>query len=230
MDVAQVKGHLATAGLSVVEEARDSNDTGWRLRIGCNAIVNVYDSGKIVVQGKNPYPVRKALGLDDANHALSNGIAQTSGVARKVFVVYGHDTKARGELEAMLRRWGLDPLILDQLPSGGQTIIEKLESVRQDAKYAVVMATPDDVGHRKDHPDEKLFRARQNVVLESGMMLALLGRQRVAILLPSSVDMERPSDIHGLIYIPYKDSVTEAGLTLAKEINAQGIAIDLAKV
>ena len=45
----------------------------------------------------------------------------------KVFVVYGHDTEAKTHLEAMLRRWGLEPLILDQLPSKGQTIIEKLE-------------------------------------------------------------------------------------------------------
>src|SRR5687768_8725018 len=34
--------------------------------------------------------------------------------------------KSRTELEAMLRRWELEPLILDQLTSGGQTIIEKL--------------------------------------------------------------------------------------------------------
>jgi predicted nucleotide-binding protein len=147
-----------------------------------------------------------------------------------VFVVYGHDAEARGQLEAMLRRWGLDPLILDQLPSGGQTIIEKLESVRGQANYAVVLATADDEGHRRARPDEKLSRARQNVVLELGMMLALLARSRVAILLPSGAEMERPSDIHGLIYIPYKEGVAEAGLTLAKEIDAQGIRIDLNKV
>jgi predicted nucleotide-binding protein len=39
----------------------------------------------------------------------------------------------------MLRRWGLEPLILDQLPSGGQTIIEKLENLREEAKFAVVL-------------------------------------------------------------------------------------------
>ena len=149
---------------------------------------------------------------------------------RSVFVVYGHDGPARTELEAMLRRWGLNPLILDQLTSGGQTIIEKLERVRQEASFAVVLATPDDEGHRADHPDEKAFRARQNVVLELGMMLSVLGRDRVAILMKDQVSMERPSDIQGLIYIPFKDEVREAALTLAKEINAKGISIDLQKV
>lgn len=151
-------------------------------------------------------------------------------VSRKVFVVYGHDDKARTELEAMLRRWALEPLILDQLASGGQTIIEKLESVRREASFAVVLATPDDEGHRKDHPEEKAFRARQNVVLELGMVLSVLGRKKVAVLLKTGVEMERPSDIQGLIYIAFKDDVKEAALTLAKEINAQGIPIDLSKV
>ena len=150
--------------------------------------------------------------------------------SRKVFVVYGHDTKSRTELEAMLRRWGLDALILDQLTSGGQTIIEKLESVRREANFAVILATPDDEGHRKDHPEEKAHRVRQNVVLELGMMLTVLGRSRVAVLLKTDVQMERPSDIQGLIYIPFKDDVRESALALAKEINAQGIQIDLSRV
>ena len=62
------------------------------------------------------------------------------------------------------------------------------------------------------------------------MMLAVLGRPRVAVLLKSQVNMERPSDIQGLIYISYKDNVQEAALTLAKEINEHGIKIDLSRV
>ena len=42
--------------------------------------------------------------------------------------------------------------------------------------------------------------------------------------------MEKPSDIQGLIYIPFKEDVKEASLALAKEIHAKGIAIDLKKV
>lgn len=165
------------------------------------------------------------------NYAVPAAKAGTgAAVPRNVFVVYGHDEKARNELEAMLRRWSLEPLILDQLTSGGQTIIEKLESVRREASFAVVLATPDDEGHRRDHPGEKAYRARQNVVLELGMMLSVLGRSKVAVLLKTGANMERPSDIHGLIYISFKDDVKEAALTLAKEINAQGIPIDLDKV
>lgn len=131
----------------------------------------------------------------------------------------------------MLRRWGLEPLILDQLPSEGQTIIEKLEKYQADVKFAVVLATPDDEGHRAGRVDEKASRARQNVVLELGMLLSRLGRSRIAILLKDQKDMERPSDIHGLIYIPFKDDLQkEAGTTLAKEMSAQGYHIDVRKL
>jgi predicted nucleotide-binding protein len=130
----------------------------------------------------------------------------------------------------MLRRWGLEPLILDQLPSEGQTIIEKLESYTSEVNFAVVLATPDDQGHRADRPDERTYRARQNVVLELGMLLSKLGRKKVAILLKDQENMERPSDIQGLIYIPFKDSLKDAGLMLAKEMCAQGYQIDVAKL
>jgi predicted nucleotide-binding protein len=62
------------------------------------------------------------------------------------------------------------------------------------------------------------------------MMLAVLGRPRVAILLKSDLAMDKPSDIQGLIYIPFKENVSEAKLTLAKEMHSQGINIDLSKV
>ncbi|MCY4511869.1 MAG: nucleotide-binding protein [Acidobacteria bacterium] len=67
----------------------------------------------------------------------------------------------------------------------------------------------------------------QNVVLELGMLLASpnLGRSRVVIFLKDQYAMERPSDIQGLIYIPFHDRVTEAGTLLAKELTEQGIPI-----
>ena len=39
--------------------------------------------------------------------------------------------------------------------------------------------------------------------------------------------MEKPSDIAGLLYIPYTDNVDDGELLLAKELNKQGLHIDL---
>ena len=106
-----------------------------------------------------------------------------------------------------------------------------LRTCRLSSYFAdTTLATLDDEGHRAGHPDEKSFRARQNVVLELGMLLSKLGRQRVAILLKKQDRMERPSDIQGLIYIPFRDDLKDAGVLLAKEMVAQGYQIDVWKL
>jgi predicted nucleotide-binding protein len=129
----------------------------------------------------------------------------------------------------MLRRWNCEPVVLDQLTSEGDTLIEKLERYGKDTAFAVVLATPDDEGHPRGRPEERRFRVRQNVTLELGMMLNKLGRKKVAILLKQPDDgvMERSSDIDGLIYIRFSDSVGDARIQLANELNKQGLRIDL---
>ena len=221
---------LEKSGYKIKTCDRMVNDKGWQIRCQDGEIVDLYDTGKAVAGGKNSKTMGDLLTGTPTN-ASSGVIAKGKAKdVRNVFVVYGHDTTSRTELEGMLRRWGLNPLILDQIPSGGMTIIEKLESIKETASYAVILSTPDDEGHRANVPTEKAFRARQNVVLELGMMLQLLGRDKVAILIKGQAKMERPSDIQGLIYIPFNETVAEAKLTLAKEINSKGITIDLEKV
>lgn len=227
----EIKACLQAGGFQVANESELSNGTGTQIRLQNGAIVNSYHTGNFNVQGKSQDDVKACLGVQLGQVAAAPQSAVSKPVLSKVFVVYGHDATARTELEAMLRRWRLDPLILDQLPSEGQTIIEKLEKYTAEVKFAVVLATPDDEGHRAGHEDEKSFRARQNVVMELGMMLTQLGRKNVAILMKQQDNMERPSDIQGLLYIPFKDNLQkDAGPLLAKEMAAQGYPISLANL
>ena len=179
--------------------------------------VNCFSSGKYSVQGKNQDAVKAIL---EGNAVYAN---------RRIFVVYGHDEIARTQLEALLRRWDLEPIILDQQASAGQTIIEKLEEYTANVGYAIVLATPDDEGKAKSETATK-SRVRQNVVLELGMFLAKLGRERVAILLKEATDFERPSDIQGLIYIPFQNKVDEVSLNLIRELSRQGYTIDPSRI
>lgn len=232
MNLDDIKACLQAEGFVIASEEPVPNGSGTKLRLTSGAIVNSFHTGNYNVQGKNQDAVKKCLGKSTAQAAVApasqNGVA-TKPKLNKVFVVYGHDNVARNELEAILRRWKLEPLILDQLPSEGQTIIEKLEKYANEVKFAVVLATPDDEGYAVGREHEKAFRVRQNVVLELGMMLTLLGRKNVAILMKQQDNMERPSDIHGLLYIPFKDSLCgEAKTQLAKEMAAQGYSIALA--
>lgn len=207
----EIKEKLDTAkDFSIVEVLNLEYGKQIRLNNGC--LVNCYNTGKTNYQGKN---------IDIVKAFLEN----KAEVNKKVFVVYGHDEIARTQLDAMLRRWDLKPIILDQVASGGKTIIEKLEEYSADVNYAIILATPDDEG--KCLTEEKMRkRVRQNVVLELGMFLSKLGREKVAILLKEADEFERPSDIEGLIYIPFKNNVEEAKVSLAKELAEQNYQID----
>ncbi|MCH5193360.1 MAG: nucleotide-binding protein [Oscillospiraceae bacterium] len=190
---------------------------GKQIKLDNGAIINCYNNGNHNVQGVNTDEIKNFLSQTNSAHN------------RKVFVVYGHDDIARTQLEAMLRRWDLEPIILDQQASGGQTIIEKLEEYGADVGYAIVLATPDDDGKAKTEDNYK-SRVRQNVVLELGMFLSKLGREKVAILLKESDDFEKPSDIQGLIYIPFQTKVDDVSISLIRELSRQGYSIDSTRI
>ena len=217
----QVKALVKKNGYIISSETRTGNNLGTVLKLsnGCN--ISCWDKGTVNCQGKNAGQINKILSGTLPMQATSN---------KKVFVVYGHDGNAKTQLEAMLRRWDLEPLILDQLVSSGQTIIEKLEEYTSQVNFGIVLATPDDIGYPKNDESKKRHRARQNVVLELGMLLSRIGREKVAILLSQSEDMEKPSDIDGLIYIPFKDNIEETKLSLAKEMQSNGYELDIAKL
>lgn len=220
LKIEQVKELIKKSGFTISEEKRAGNDLGMVLKLSNGCIVNCWDKGTVNCQGKNAEEVSKIL---SQNH-------ETPKRNKKVFVVYGHDGNARTQLEAMLRRWDLEPLILDQLISSGQTIIEKLEEFTKQANFGIVLATPDDIGYPKNNESKKQYRVRQNVVLELGMLLSRIGREKVAVLLSQAEEMEKPSDIEGLVYIPFKDNVEEAKVSLAKEMQNNGYELDIAKL
>ena len=201
--------------LSIVEVKDIQYGKSLKLNNGC--IINCFNTGKCSIQGKNQDQIREIL---EGTSPVAN---------KKVFVVYGHDDMAKLQLEALLRRWDLEPIILDQQASAGQTIIEKLEEYGSDVGYAIILATPDDEGKAKTETEYKP-RVRQNVVLELGMFLAKLGREKVAILLKETVNFEKPSDIQGLVYIPFQSKVDEVAISLIRELSKQGYNINASKL
>ena len=120
---------------------------GRAFRLEDGAILNVYASGKCVWQGKETASRGRLTELlgEGAVKKAAGATGQTSAATNKVFIVYGHDVEAREQLELLLRRMKLEPVILQNLPIGGQTIIEKLET-NLDVRYACVLLTPDDEG------------------------------------------------------------------------------------
>ena len=191
-----------------------------------------YHTGKVVVQGKDTDIKQEAEEIFAGKSTLSGGRSRSKAVIdaaptppKRVFIVYGHDRDARDQLELLLRRLKIEPVILQNIPGSGDTIIEKLEQLTN-ADFACVLLTPDDEGRKRDGNKKLRPRARQNVVLELGMVLVRLGRPRVAILVKGD-EIERPSDVEGLIYIPFSDSVDDAKNKLASNLQKAGFDIQI---
>ena len=191
---------------------------GVQFKVENGTVINAYTKGTYIFQGKN---------IDEIKSLIEN---ETHKNSRKVFVVYGHDDMAKIQLEALLRRWDLEPIILDQQATAGQTIIEKLEECIDSVNFGIVLATPDDWGKAKTYSGKYKGRVRQNVVLELGMLLSKLGRDKVAILLKEDSNFEKPSDIQGLIYIPFSNKIEECGMNLIRELSKQNIKIESDKL
>jgi predicted nucleotide-binding protein len=141
--------------------------------------------------------------------------------SNRIFIVHGHDAAPKEELARMLENLGLSPIILHEQPEKGRVIIEKLEQHTSDVDYGFILLTPDDVGSgRGAKPRDLKPRARQNVIFEFGYLMGKLGRNRICCLYTGEV--EKPSDIDGVVYIRFRDSVHEAYEKIVKELRAAG--------
>ncbi len=121
----------------------------------------------------------------------------------KVFIGHGRNITVRNKVKDFIKdACKLEPLILEELPSEGMTIIEKLEKYGRIADYAILILTADDFDKEKGTP-----RARQNVIQELGWFQGVLGRNRTAILLQK--DVEVASNIAGVVYFEFTDNNIE---------------------
>lgn len=150
-------------------------------------------------------------------------------MTNRVFIVHGHDERAKNELEILLTELGLLPIVLHRQPDEGKTVIEKFEK-HSDVGYAFILLTPDDISYpatQTKQPDEKRgkeYRARQNVILEFGYFIGRLGRTKVCCLYTGDVTL--PSDLQGLIYKKFNNSVEEVAYSIRKELKAQGYQLN----
>jgi predicted nucleotide-binding protein len=145
---------------------------------------------------------------------------------KRVFIVHGHDNAIREEVARFLEKLSLEPVILDEQPNQGNTVIEKIEA-NADVAFATVLLTADDVGRSNRTLDEPRPRARQNVILELGFFMGYLGRAHVAALYEQGVEL--PSDYHGVLYIPLTGGESWM-LRLAKELKKAGLDVDMNKL
>jgi predicted nucleotide-binding protein len=208
-------------------ERSDNGLHSFRAKTG--EVLNWWPSkGTIQFQGKGQDDFREKLTVVTGVPAAPKPAQATP--SAKIFVVHGHDREARDQLELVLMRLGLQPFILQNADGGSKTIIEALEQhIYQEAAFGIVLLTPDDYGYPKTKGEaDRQPRARQNVILEMGMIMAALGRARMVILKKGALEL--PSDAAGILYIEFNDHAREIVPKLAQRLQSAGFEIDPTKI
>jgi predicted nucleotide-binding protein len=158
------------------------------------------------------------------------GTAAPGKLSNDIFVVHGHDERAKAEIEIFLKEIGLTPIVLHRQPDEGQTILEKFEK-HSNVGYALILLTPDEIAYlaseesKVDSERNKENRARPNVIFEFGYFVGKLGRSRVCCLYTGDVAL--PSDLGGLLYKQFKVSIKEVAYDIIKELKAVGYKVKL---
>ena len=139
---------------------------------------------------------------------------------KKVFIVHGHESTAMYELKEFVSSLGLAPVVLAKEDDLGLTIVEKFEHYAKDCQFALVLLTPDDK-QAEDLAGHEKWRARQNVILEMGWFMHRLGRKGMALLHKGSVEL--PSDLLGVLYLPFRGSIFEVSERIRQRLAGQGV-------
>lgn len=142
-----------------------------------------------------------------------------------IFVVHGRDKALRLEVQQFIERCtNCKPIILSDQPNQGLDLLGKFQREAETACFAVVIMSGDDEGRLRASEGEPRPRARQNVIFELGYFIGLLGREKVAVLYESNVEI--PSDFGGVVYIQL-DQGWKFGLY--RELKEAKIEVDLNK-
>ncbi len=106
----------------------------------------------------------------------------------------------------------IDVEVWDKIFALSSYPLDALEEAMKRADFVVAIMRGDDivVSRKKESP-----APRDNVVLEYGMALGMLGRARTLMMVPKGVQPKLASDSSGLNYLPYDEGNLKASLPIA---------------
>ncbi len=182
-----------------------------------------FEEGQITCKVRFKWPfinlVLKDKTLSDVG-TMAIEVAGTPFDSKEVFIVHGHNEAVKLQLRNLLSALGLQPIILSEQTHRGRTIIEELEYYAATCSFAFVLMTPDDIAG-DDGKMKTGQRARQNVILELGWFMGRLGRENVILM--SQGEIELPSDVHGILYLPFKTDIHEISIEISKQLRDVGL-------
>lgn len=209
-----------TTGLLIYKEIRTRNPEIPILAYSASQdkdVIDIFrDDPKSKFVSKWTTPSMKEI-INTINTML--GIKSTT-LPPTVFIVHGHNDAAKLEVKNYLQNTiGLpEPIILHEQPGLGRTLVAKFEDYALSSNLAFVLLTPDDKMANEGDGDTEKRRARQNVILELGFFLGVLGRESGRVILLYSGPLDLPSDLYGVTYIDISKGIESAGEQIRREL------------
>ena len=166
--------------------------------------------------------------LFDDEDSQSGSVASSTGTrlgtdTNKVFVVHGRDIGTKDTVTRFLEALDLEPVVLQEQPDRGRTVIEKFEEYADQCGFAVILCTPDDFGGLDSDNGETEQRARQNVIFELGFFVGKLGRGFVSLMVKG--DVKIPTDYVGVLHTKLDESGGWKN-QLVGELKSAGFEVD----
>ncbi len=210
----------------------ENNGSTEQFKSISGGICNIFSNGTCQFQGKQEGKqeleniVKELLNFEKIVVPIINE-------EKQIFIVYGHDHTSREQLELILKKLDLNHSKI--VNDSGMTIIEALEKKVSEIHCGIVLLTADDLAISKHDYNKKSFtgepiepllteRARQNVILELGMLIPVLGRENIIVLRKEGVEV--PSDMSGVFYIGFENHIKETVQKMAKRLKDIGFEIN----
>lgn len=131
--------------------------------------------------------------------------------SHRIFISHGRSDQWRNLQAYIEKDLEYNTLELAQQANLGRTILQKLFEEARKCSLAVIVMTGDDIANEDE------IRARENVMHEIGFFQGFYGLENVILLHESGVNI--PSNIHGLVYIPFaKDTIESTFGSLYREL------------
>lgn len=210
---------------SIAEDYRHARIGSHQLNARINTSENTIHNNSIYKQISKLESIIECIDIFESNS--TEHPSKQRPTSRSIFIVHGHDTLLKTQVENFLHRLNLKPIILSTQANSGKTVIEKFETNAERTSFAIILLTADDYAYPKNKPNEIKDRGRQNVVLELGYFWGKLGRENICVLYDEGVEL--PSDLNGFVYI-LTNNVDSWEKKLTQEISKAGIAIDYSKL
>jgi predicted nucleotide-binding protein len=223
-----------TRAQNIVDASMADNSAAVKL---ANKAIHIHTSGNELIKFEE---VKSTLitALENTKNALTEDAygelmqkeSENSSpiLSNKVFIVHGHDSQLKNDVERFIHEIGLEPVVLHRQADKGNTVIEKFEEY-SDVGYAFILLTPDEISMTKDQlkveEGDRIIehRTRPNVIFEFGYFVGKLGRSKVCCL--HKGDVVIPSDLAGLVYKKVDDSIDAQAYAIIKELKSAGYDI-----